>query len=78
VSLILGSSGELPLPTNDAPDQPSAIVTIMQQRFFDIGAGVPVSGVLSGAADRPSSGMAGVGKSTELGLRSLALEWARS
>ena len=51
VSLILGSSGELPVPTNDVPDRPSAIVTIVQQRFFDIGAGVPVSNVLSGPAD---------------------------
>jgi hypothetical protein len=74
VSLILGSSGELAVPTNEAPDRPSAIVTIVQQRFFDIGAGVPVSDVLSGTADHSSSGMAVVGKSFELGLRSLALE----
>jgi hypothetical protein len=78
VSLILGSSGELPVPNNDAPDRPSAIVTIVQQQFFDIGAGVPVGDVLSGAADHPSSGMAVIGKSFELGLRSLALEWMRS
>ena len=78
VSLILGSSGELPAPTNEAPDQPSAIVTIVQQRFFDIGAGVPVNDVHSGAADHTPSGMAVVGKSFELGLRSLALEWGRS
>jgi hypothetical protein len=59
VSLILGSSGELRVPTNDAPDQPSAIVTIVQQRFFDIGAGVPVNDVLSAAADHTSSWMVG-------------------
>ncbi len=53
VSLILGSSGELPARAAHALDRSSSIVTIVQQQFFDIGAGVPVSGVLSGAADHP-------------------------
>lgn len=68
VSLILGSSGELPARTAHELDRPSSIVTIVQQRFFDIGAGVPVAGVLSGAADHPSSRMAVVGESGELGF----------
>jgi hypothetical protein len=78
VSLILGSSGELPAPTTDAPDRPSAIVTIVQQRFFDIGAGVPINDVLSRAADHSSSGMVAVGDGAKVGLRHLALAWARS
>ena len=55
VSLILGSSGELLAKAAREHDRSSSIVTIEQQRFFDIGAGVPVSTVLSGDADHPPS-----------------------
>jgi hypothetical protein len=41
VSLILGSSGELPDRTIHQLDRPNSIVTIVNQRFFDIGAGLP-------------------------------------
>lgn len=47
VSLILGSSGELPSRMVHELDRPSSIVTILEQRFFDIGAGVPVDSVLT-------------------------------
>ena len=47
VSLILGSSGELPLQiTHHEPDRHTAIVTIAEQRFLDIGAGVPPNSIL--------------------------------
>jgi hypothetical protein len=62
VSLILGSSGELLAPTVHELDRSSSIVTILQQRFFDIGAGVPVSSLLSGAVDPPPSTTTVVGE----------------
>jgi len=49
VSLILGSSGELPLQiTHHEPDRHTAIVTIAEQRFLDIGAGVPTNSIVAG------------------------------
>jgi hypothetical protein len=66
VSLILGSSGELRAGAAHKPDRSSSIVTIAQQRFFDIGAGVRVSTVLSGAGDHPPSTTMVVGEGRKL------------
>lgn len=68
VSLILGSSGELPAGAVHELDRRSAIVTIAEQQFFDIGAGIPVSGALSGAAAHSPSRMTLVGESGELAV----------
>jgi hypothetical protein len=66
VSLILGTSGEPLAAAAPEPDRSSSMVTIAQQRFFDIGSGLPASGVLSGAADPPLT--TGAGESRELAL----------
>jgi hypothetical protein len=46
VSLILGSSGELPGQGAYQPDLPHSITTIERQQFFDIGAGITTSSTL--------------------------------
>jgi len=41
VSLIVSCNGELSCDLMHEPDQPREIVTVFEQEFFDIGAGVP-------------------------------------
>lgn len=41
VSLIVSCNGELSPDQMREPDQPRAIVTVFEQRFLDIGAGIP-------------------------------------
>jgi hypothetical protein len=41
VDLILCCNGELPLGIVPEADQPREIITVVEQKFFDIGAGIP-------------------------------------
>src|SRR5262245_28188511 len=47
VRLILGSSGEFPERQTLEFDQRRSIVSVLEQKFFDIGAGVPMRTLLS-------------------------------
>lgn len=41
VNLIVSCNGELSLDPLNGPDQPREIITVVEQQFFDLGAGIP-------------------------------------
>jgi hypothetical protein len=41
IKLIVSCNGELSLDPLNGPDQPREIITVVEQQFFDLGAGIP-------------------------------------